>query len=55
MYRVTARLDSAAVQAFGQQIALKSGMTLSADIRLSQRSLLQWLLEPLYSLRGRYL
>ena len=55
MYRVTARLDSAAVQAFGQQVALKSGMTLSADIRLSQRSLLQWLLEPLYSLRGRYL
>jgi membrane fusion protein len=28
-------------------------MTLSADVQLEQRSLLQWLLEPIYSIRGR--
>jgi hypothetical protein len=28
-------------------------MLLSADIELDKRSLLEWLLEPLYSLRGK--
>ncbi|MFV8817858.1 HlyD family secretion protein [Haliea sp. E17] len=52
-YRVTAIPDQPSVQAYGKHFALKSGMTLSADIELSERSILQWLLEPLYSLRGR--
>ena len=53
VYRITAVLDSQTVQAYGQQLSLKPGMTLSADIRLDDRSLLQWLLEPLITLRGR--
>jgi membrane fusion protein len=52
-FRVTARPDSAAIEAHGRRIALKSGMTFSADVMLERRSLLQWLLNPLYSLRGR--
>jgi membrane fusion protein len=28
-------------------------MTISADVRLEERSMLQWLLEPIYSLKGR--
>jgi membrane fusion protein len=53
VYRVTARLAQPDVQAYGKTFPLKPGMTLSADIRLSDRTLLQWLLEPLYSLKGR--
>lgn len=47
-YRVKARLDKKSIQAFGQEIALQSGMKLTADIILERRSLLEWILEPLY-------
>ncbi len=53
VYKVRARLHSASVRADGKQLPLKAGMTLRADVQLEQRSLLQWLMEPLLSLRGR--
>lgn len=53
VYLVTAQLEQDQVMAFGRAFALKSGMTLSADIRLEERRLLHWLFEPLLSLRGR--
>ncbi len=53
VFRVTALPTAHTVPAYGRQFDLKPGMTLSADIVLEQRSLLQWLLEPLHSLRGR--
>lgn len=52
-YLVRARLSSNYVNAYGKQLSLKSGMTLSADVNLSDRSLLEWILEPLFSLQGR--
>lgn len=53
VYRITAKLNQINVQAYGKDFPLKPGMTLSADIRLSDRTLIQWLLEPIYSLKGR--
>jgi membrane fusion protein len=53
VYRITATLDNQTVDAYGQQVALRPGMLLSADIQLDKRSLLEWLLAPLYSLKGR--
>ncbi|MFA0813689.1 HlyD family secretion protein [Microbulbifer epialgicus] len=53
VFRVTAKLAQSSVNAYGRNFPLKSGMTLSADVQLGERSLLQWLLEPIYSLRGR--
>lgn len=53
VYRISATLQQPSVQAYGRDFQLKPGMTLSADVRLGERTLLQWLLEPLYSLRGR--
>ena len=41
------------VAAFGGRRPLQPDMLLSADIVLAQRSLLDWMLEPFYSLRGR--
>lgn len=53
VYRVTASMDKTYVEAYGRQIQLKPGMTLSADITLDQRSVMEWLLAPVYSLKGR--
>jgi len=52
-YRVTVALADQDVEAYGQQVPLQPGMTLSADIILEDRSLIDWLLDPLLSLRGR--
>jgi len=52
-YRVTVRLTSQSILAYGQRIPLQPGMQLTADIVLEHRSLLRWLLDPLFSLRGR--
>jgi membrane fusion protein len=52
-YRVTVHLDRPTVAAFGHEVALQPDMTVQADIVLEPRTLLEWLLEPLYSLRGR--
>lgn len=53
VYLVHANLSSASVEAYGKTLQLKSGMTLTGNIKLSERSLLEWILEPLMSLRGR--
>ncbi len=41
------------ITAYGQEFALRAGMTFSADVQLEQRSVLEWLVEPLISLRGK--
>ena len=52
-YLVTASLSANEILAYGNPISLKAGMTFSADVDLSQRSLLEWLMEPLYSITGK--
>jgi membrane fusion protein len=52
VYRVIAVPKQQAVKAFGRLQPLQVGMLLQADIVLERRSLLQWLLEPLYTVRG---
>lgn len=53
VYRVEVTLDSQHIRAYGNSVPLQSGMLLSADIVLEQRSLLAWLFEPILSLKGR--
>ncbi|XOV80817.1 MAG: HlyD family secretion protein [Aestuariibacter sp.] len=53
VYQVTAQLDSSEIMAYGEAISLKPGMTFNADVTLSQRSILEWLLEPIYSIKGK--
>ncbi len=52
-YVVNASIDSDYVSAYGVDVPLKAGMTFSAQIEVSKRSLIEWLFEPLYSLAGR--
>jgi membrane fusion protein len=53
VYRALAEPTSSSISAYGSKFRLKAGMTFSADVELEQRTLLQWLLEPIYSIRGR--
>ena len=51
-YRIVAALDQQSMMAYGVEQRLLPGMLASADIRVDERSLLEWLLEPLYSIKG---
>jgi membrane fusion protein len=53
VYHVKARLASQTVNAYGNPMLLRPGMSFKADVLLEERSLLEWMLNPLYSLRGR--
>ena len=51
-YRVLATPANQSISAFGNAEPLRPGMALSADVILEHRSLLEWLLEPLFSMQG---
>lgn len=53
VYLVQATLNEEAVNAYGQQFPLKSGMTFTANVKLAERNLIEWILEPIFSLKGR--
>ncbi|HZX77311.1 HlyD family secretion protein [Lysobacter sp.] len=51
-YRVLVEIEKQTVTAYGKAEPLRPGMVLEADILSERRKLYEWLLEPLYSLRG---
>ncbi len=53
VYRIKVALDQQTINAYGKEMLLQSGMSVAADIILEERSLGQWLLEPIYSLKGK--
>jgi membrane fusion protein len=53
VYKVTVKLASQTVNVSEKQLPLNVGMTISASITLESRTLLQWVLAPIYSLRER--
>lgn len=53
VYLASIKLSQQTMRAYGKEMPLQAGMLLKADIILEKRSILNWLLEPLYSLRGR--
>ncbi|MCW8109276.1 HlyD family efflux transporter periplasmic adaptor subunit [Alteromonas ponticola] len=53
VYVVNATVESNFIQAYGVNVPLKAGMTFSAHVEVSKRSLIEWLFEPLFSLAGR--
>lgn len=54
LYRVTVSLDKQTIQVYGRPQQLQAGMTLEADILQEKRRLYEWVLEPLYSLSGKF-
>jgi membrane fusion protein len=50
-YRVTAALERPDIDAYGLKMPLQPDMLLKADVILEQRSLMRWLLDPVFSAR----
>ena len=53
VYRITVALDKQSVLAYGQTIPLKPGMQLEADVLIEKRHLIEWILDPLYTITGK--
>jgi membrane fusion protein len=53
MYRVTVRLASQVIDAYGQPQPLAAGMQLEADVMQDRRRLIEWVFEPLLGVRGK--
>jgi membrane fusion protein len=49
VFRVRAALARASVDAYGEAISLQPGMLLRADLVIDQRSLLEWLFDPIFA------
>ena len=49
VFRVKVKLDRELVSAYGQDMPVQPGMLLSADVIIDRRTLLEWLLDPLYA------
>ena len=47
-FKVSAVLAEQSIRAFGKQFVLRPGMLIKADIVLDKRSLMEWMLEPLF-------
>ncbi|WP_325893242.1 HlyD family efflux transporter periplasmic adaptor subunit [Grimontia sp. NTOU-MAR1] len=53
VYRIRVSLDKEHIDFKGSTIPLKNGMLLEADILLESRSIMGWILEPVYGLLGK--
>jgi len=54
VYPVEVTLSSQDVSAYGHLVPLQPGMSLSADVLLNRERLIQWIFEPIYSLKGKF-
>ncbi|KQE94903.1 HlyD family secretion protein [Acinetobacter lactucae] len=52
VYIIKASLDKQTITAYGEEVNLKVGMLLEADIKLEKRKIYEWILEPLYTVTG---
>lgn len=54
LYRLTVDLSSQTIMAYGRAHALHPGMRVDADVLIDRRRLIEWALEPLFSITGRW-
>ncbi len=54
LYRVTVQLASQHAIAYGNEAPLQPGMQLEADVFIETRRLVEWVLDPLFSLTGSW-
>jgi membrane fusion protein len=54
LYRITVGLSRQTIIAYGKPMALQPGMRLEADVVLERRRLFEWMLDPLYTLTGKW-
>mgnify|MGYP003796750649 CR=1 FL=1 len=51
LYRINVQLDEQSIQAYGEPVALKAGLTLEADVLQKRRKVWEWVLEPVLAAR----
>ncbi len=49
VFRIRVRLERGDVAAYGRRVPLQPGMILGADVIIDQRTLFEWLFDPLYA------
>lgn len=54
VYVASVILERQSIRAYGDTIKLIPGMTLKASVNIDERSFLEWMLEPLLSIKGRF-
>ncbi|THC43643.1 HlyD family secretion protein [Massilia sp. Mn16-1_5] len=54
LYRITVALERQSVNAYGKAAPLQPGMQLDADVLLERRRLIEWVLDPVLTLTGRW-
>ena len=54
LYRIAVALKRQTVSAYGHDTRLQPGMLLEGDVALDRRRLYEWVLEPLYTLTGKF-
>ena len=53
LYRVNVSLEAQSIQAFGEALPLKAGLTVEADVLQERRKVWEWVLEPVLAARQR--
>jgi membrane fusion protein len=54
VYRITVSLASQTATAYGEPVPLQPGMQLEADVVMESRRLIEWILDPLFTLTGKW-
>jgi membrane fusion protein len=54
VYSITVSLKSQTITAYGAPVPLQAGMLLEADVVIERRRLIEWVLDPLYTLTGKW-
>jgi len=54
VYRITVDLTRQSVVAYGKPMPLQPGMQLEADVLIERRRLIEWVLDPLFTLTGSW-
>ncbi len=53
VFEAKVALERPTVDAYGEEVPLRPGMTLKADVVLDRRTLFEWMIEPIMVMRGR--
>ncbi|MFA0054503.1 HlyD family secretion protein [Vibrio echinoideorum] len=53
LYQIRVKLSKPTITVYGKEEPLISGMTVIADVELDSRNIYEWILEPLYTIKGK--
>lgn len=53
LFMIRVALDQTTVQAYGTDIAVRPGHTLTADVEIDRRRLIRWMMDPLFAFSGK--